>query len=499
MNVAIVGAGFSGLAAAHDLAAAGHTYTLYERAEDLGGVWEANHYPGSACDVPSYLYSYSWAQRRDWTQPCSPQSEIQEYLRDVARREGIVQHIRFGVEMAEVRWDAAALRWTLTTTAGAEHHADALVLACGQLSRPAYPDIPGLDTFAGTAFHSACWDHGHDLGGRRVAVIGTGASAIQFVPPVTEQAAHVDVYQRTAPYLLPRRNPRYPRAVGAAIRRIPGLQRGRRAGMRLVMETFIFAYNKAAPLKAAIRLWSSAFMRVQLRGDRTLRKQVWPDHEFGCKRILFSSSYLPALRRPNVEVISDRITRVDATGVITEDGVHRAVDTIIYGTGFRADEPVAPLRVVGTGGRTLADAWAQGPHAHHGITVHGFPNLFLMYGPNTNLGVGSIVVMIEAQAKYIADALALVTHSRAALDVKQSVGARYDAAVQERLRDSVYTRCESWYRAGGDGRVIGNWPGFMKEYERSIATVDPADYERVTAAVPAGATPTAGPPLRSRP
>lgn len=481
MNVAIVGAGFSGIAAAHHLAAAGHEYTIYEQADDVGGVWEANTYPGAACDVPSYLYSYSWAQRRDWSRPCSPQSEIQDYLREVAAREGILKRIRFGVEIAEVRWDAEALGWTLTTADGAEHRADALILACGQLSRPAYPDISGAEDFAGHAFHSARWDHDHDLTGRRVAVIGTGASAIQFVPPVAAQAAQVDVYQRTPPYLLPRRNPRYPRAVAAAIRRVPGLQRLRRSGMWAVMETFILAYNKVRPLKALIRLWSVAFMALQLRGDRELRRKVWPDHEFGCKRILFSSAYLPALKRPNVEVITDRVARVTATGVVTADGHERAVDTIIYGTGFRADAPVEPLEVVGAAGRILAEAWAGGPRAHLGITVSGFPNLFLMYGPNTNLGVGSIVAMIEAQAKYVVSALALVADRGAALDVRPAVQGAYDDGVQERLRDSVYTQCQSWYRQGGDGRVTGNWPGFMAEYVRSVARADPADFERVPA------------------
>ncbi|MBB4662212.1 FAD-dependent oxidoreductase [Conexibacter arvalis] len=493
MRVAIVGAGFSGIECAHRLRLAGHEYTIFERSDDLGGVWNDNTYPGAACDVPSYLYSFSWAQRRDWSRPCSPQAEIQRYLREVAERDGILARIRFGCEIAEAHWDERALSWTLTTAAGERHVADALVLACGQLNRPAYPDIPGADAFAGPAFHSARWDHDVDLRGRRVAVIGTGASAIQFVPVLAQQAARVDLYQRTAPYLLPRRNPAYPAAVRTAIRRVPGLQRLRRYGMWGVMETFILGYTKLPPLKAAFRLWSAGFMRLQLR-DREVRRKVWPRHEFGCKRILFSSTYLPALQRPNVEVVTERVERIDADGVRTADGVHRPVDAIVWGTGFHADEPVVPLRVHGAGGGELQAAWRDGARAHLGITVAGFPNLFLMYGPNTNLGVGSIVAMIEAQAGYVVSALALLARAGGgALSVRPEVERASTEAVQTRLDGSVWTRCQSWYRKDGDGRVVGNWPGFMLEYVRAVAHADAADFQLVGAPSAEEATPPSAP------
>jgi cation diffusion facilitator CzcD-associated flavoprotein CzcO len=482
MRVAIVGAGFSGIEVAHRLQRAGHSYTIFERSGDVGGVWHDNTYPGAACDVPSYLYSFSWAQRRDWSRPCSPQEEIQRYLREVAEADGILPHVRFGTEIAEARWDEAALGWTLTTVAGETHEADALVLACGQLNRPAYPDIPGMESFAGDAFHSARWNHELDLTGRRVAVIGTGASAIQFVPALVERTARLDVYQRTAPYLLPRRNPSYPAAVRTAIRRVPALQRLRRLGMWGVMETFILGYTKVPALKGAIALWSKAFMRLQLR-DREVRRKVWPTHEFGCKRILFSSTYLPALQRPGVEVVTDRIERITADGVVTADGREREVDAIVWGTGFRADEPVVPMRVHGAGGVELQETWSEGPRAHLGIAVSGFPNLFLMYGPNTNLGVGSIIAMIEAQAGYVVSALGLLRRTgQAALDVRPEVERASTDAVQRRLDGSVYTHCTSWYRKDGTGRVTGNWPGFMLEYVRAVAQVRPREYRLLSRA-----------------
>jgi cation diffusion facilitator CzcD-associated flavoprotein CzcO len=483
MNVAIVGAGFSGIGMAARLQQDGHRYRIFERARDLGGVWHHNTYPGATCDVPSYLYSYSWAQRRDWSQPCSPQPEIQDYLRAIARDHGILPHIAFGTEIAEARWSEHDLKWRLRTSTGDAGEFDALVLACGQLSRPAWPRIEGMESFAGHAFHSAEWDHAHDLRGRSVAVIGTGASAIQFVPPVAEQAARLDVYQRSAPYLLPRRNPRYPALVRRAIRDLPGLQTLRRFGMWGVMETFILGYTKLPALKALIRLWSTTFMRMQVK-DAALRHKVWPDYEFGCKRILFSSYYLPALCRPNVDVVCEPIARITPRGIVTADGTEREADTIIWATGFRADEFVVPMRVHGKGGIELQARWRDGAEAHLGITVAGYPNMFLLYGPNTNLGVGSIIAMIEAQIGYVAGALAHLDRRprRAALDLRADVQRESARRIQERLTESVWTQCQSWYRKDGDGNVVSNWPGFMLEYVRATREIDASEYSLVDSA-----------------
>lgn len=478
MRIAIVGAGFSGIGMAIALREQGfHDVTVYEKADDLGGVWHYNTYPGAACDVPSYLYSFSYEQRRDWSQPCPVQHEILDYLHDVARRRHVEQMIRFGVEITAAAWSDDDAVWTLTTATGEEIEADAVVLACGQLHRPAFPSIPGRDEFAGHSFHSAEWDHGHDLRGRRVAVIGTGASAIQFIPPIADEVARLDVYQRTAPYIAPRRNPRYPAAVKAAIRWVPGLQALRRHGMTLFMESFITGLTRFPPLRRVQSLWATLFMRYQVR-DPEFRKRIWPDYPFGCKRILFSSHYLPALQRPNVDLVTDPIERITPTGVVA-GGRERAVDTIIYGTGFQAHAFMAPMAVTGASGRDLHETWAGGARAHLGITVSGFPNLYLLYGPNTNLGVGSIIIMIEAQVRYVISALDRLRRTGvAALDVEPEVEAASEAEVQRRLEHSIWTACKSWYREQ-DGRIVNNWPGHMAEYVRATRALDPAEYREV--------------------
>lgn len=477
MKIAIVGAGVSGIAMGVALRRAGfEDFEILERAEELGGVWQQNTYPGACCDVPSYLYSYSYAQRRSWSRPCSPQEEIQEYLREVAANGGILERIRTGVEVESATWQRESMRWRLETRAGERIEADALVLACGQLSRPSWPPIEGVTEFAGHSFHSADWDHEHELAGRRVAVIGTGASAIQFIPHVAERAAHVDVFQRSAPYMLPRRNPAYPSAVRRLIERMPGLQALRRIGMSAFMELCTLGLLRLPPLRWALRAWSTCFMRLQLRGEPELRRRAWPDYACGCKRILFSSSYLPALRRPDVELVTEPIERLSERGVVTAAG-EREVDTIIYGTGFRADEFVAPLAVRGRDGIELQQSWSDGAEAHLGITVAGFPNMFLLYGPNTNLGVGSIIVMVEAQAGYVAEALrALGREGAAAISVRPEVQAASSAKLQERLDGSIWTQCQSWYRQDGRGRVVNNWPGLMAEYRRATRRVDLDEY-----------------------
>jgi cation diffusion facilitator CzcD-associated flavoprotein CzcO len=477
MRIAIVGAGFSGIGMAIALREAGYDdVAVFERSGDIGGVWHHNTYPGAACDVPSYLYSFKADQRRDWTRPCSPQPEILDYLHTVASRHGVASLVRTNTEIARADFDDAALRWTLETTAGERVEADALVLACGQLSRPQMPRIAGMDDFAGPSFHSAEWDHSVDLRGKRVAVIGTGASAIQFVPELAETCARVDVYQRTPAWILPRRNRRYAPWAHAAIRWIPGLQEFRRAFMLGFMETGILGQTRARALALSIRAWASWHMFRQIK-DPVLRRKAWPDYPIGCKRVLFSSQYLPALGRENVELVTDAIERVTPGGVRTADGVEREVDAIVYGTGFNSTEFVAPMDVAGAGGRTLAEAWSGGAEAHLGVSVAGFPNLFLLYGPNTNLGFGSIIVMVEAQIAYVLDALAKLRASgAAALDVRPEVQRASADRVQHQLQHSVWTGCRNWYRVGGTGRIVNNWPGQMAEYVRLTRRVDAAEY-----------------------
>ncbi len=478
-----MGAGFSGIAMAIALRREGiEDFTIFERADDLGGVWHHNTYPGAACDVPSYLYSYSYEQRTDWSQPCSPQAEILDYLRHTAHKHGVIDRVRTGTAVERADFDDTNARWTLRTRAGERFEADALVLACGQLSRPRWPSIPGAGEFRGHSFHSAEWDHEYDLAGKRVAVIGTGASAIQFVPPVAERAARVDVYQRSAPYILPRDNGEYPAAMRRLIATVPGLQTARRFGMWAFMEMFVLGLTRLRPLAWLLRAWSTAFMRKQLQ-DPEVRRKAWPDYPFGCKRILFSSDYLPALQRPDVELVTDEISRITGAGVLTADGREREVDCIVYGTGFRSHDFVVPMEVTGTGGRELQEAWSRGADAHLGIAVSGFPNMFMLYGPNTNLGVGSIIVMIEAQVRYAIDALLTARRSGAALDVRPEVQSASSERVQERLRDSVWASCRNWYRDQDTGRVVNNWPGFMVEYVRATRAIRPGEFREVRPAV----------------
>ncbi|MCU0313099.1 MAG: NAD(P)/FAD-dependent oxidoreductase [Solirubrobacteraceae bacterium] len=482
-RILIIGAGFGGIAAAIELQAHGFAdVEILDRGDGLGGTWRFNDYPGAACDVPSHLYSYSFAQRRDWTRLCSPQDEILAYQEEVAREFGVDRRMTFGVEVDGCSWDAASATWTVTAADGRRWEADAVIVATGQLHRPAFPPIPGLEDFAGTAFHSAEWDHACDLRGRRVAVIGTGASAVQFVPPVAEEAGHLTVFQRTGNWFMPRRNRSYPAPVAWAIRRVPGVQAFRRRFMYHYGETLTMMIRHPRTVGLLGRLRSTLFMRWQLRGDDALRRKLWPHYTFGCKRVLFSSMWLPALRRPNVELVTERIERMTPAGPQTQDGVVHEADVVIYGTGFKTADFMFPMEITGERGASLREAWADGPHAHLGITVPGFPSLFLMYGPNTNTSGGSILVYLEAQAAYIRQALALVRErGAAAIEVRPDVEAAADRAVQQRFQGTAWTRCDSWYR-DESGRIITNWPGYMREYEAATHALDPADFELLPAA-----------------
>jgi len=481
MRIVIIGAGFGGIGAAIELQAHGvRDITILEAGDGLGGTWLYNSYPGAACDVPSHLYSYSFAQRRDWTRLCSPQEEILDYLRTVAHDYGVDRLVVPNSRVTACRWDDETRCWTVETDDGTSREADAILVATGQLHQPAYPSVEGRETFAGHSFHSAEWDHGYDLQGRRVAVIGTGASAVQFVPEIAKEVERLVVFQRTGNWFMPRRNREYPAPVLAAIKHVPGLQAYRRR--------FIFEYGES--LTAMIRhpatlgrlgaARSAGFMRWQVR-DPELRRRIWPDYTFGCKRILFSSAFLPALQRPNVELVADAISAITPAGVVTADGTEHAVDCIIYGTGFRTNDFMFPMEITGAGGRSLRETWAGGPHAHLGMTVPGFPSLFVLYGPNTNTSGGSIIVYLEAQAAYVRQALQLVRdRGAAAIDVRPEVEARSDEETQWRFAGTAWTRCASWYRTP-DGRIVANWPGYMREYVARTAVLDAADFALIPA------------------
>ncbi len=474
-RVVVIGAGFGGIGAAIELRAHGYTdVTILDAASGIGGTWLANTYPGAACDVPSHLYSYSFAQRRSWSRLCSPQSEILEYLRTVAHEHGVDDVVVPHTSVNRCVWEDD--RWAVEADDGRRWEADVLVIATGQLHAPAVPAIPGIDDFAGHTFHSARWDHDHDLTGRRVAVVGTGASAVQFVPELAPIAGHLSVFQRSGNWFLPRRNRHYPAAARAAIRRVPGLQRARRAFLKNVyLESLTAMIRNPATVGRVGTLWSTLFMRGQLR-DPELRRKAWPDYTFGCKRVLFSSHYLPALARENVELVTDAMERIEPTGVRTADGRLHEVDTIIWGTGFATTRFMFPMDIVGRAGRTLEQEWADGPHAHLGMAVPGFPSLFVLYGPNTNTSGGSIIVYLEAQAAYVRQALEEMDRRDAtAVEVRADVEAAFDAEVQAEFAGTAWLRCDSWYR-DDSGRIVTNWPDYMREYVARTERLEPAEY-----------------------
>jgi len=475
-DIAIVGSGFSGLAMAARLKRAGNEdFVILERAREVGGTWRENTYPGCRCDVPSHVYSFSFAPNPDWSESFSPQREIFEYLRRVAEDEGVVEHVRFGCEVERATWDADARRWRLQTSAG-ELSARVLIAGAGPLHEPKLPDVPGLRDFEGHLFHSATWDHDHDLSGERVAVIGTGASSIQFVPQIQPEVERLHLFQRTAPWVMPRRQRRITRIEKALFRRFPVLQRAARGAIYWAREAIAIPMLRVAfaPLLRRVGL-------VHLRrsiADPALRAKVTPDYLPGCKRILVANDYLPSLAKPNVEVLCEGIAEVRGRTVVGTDGSEREVDTIILGTGFHVlDMPIAD-RVVDGEGRTLAEHWDGSPQAHRGTTVAGFPNLFLLLGPNTGLGHNSVVYMAEAQAGYVMGAL---DHMRddgvETIEVTADAQRDWNEAIQARMDGTVWLEggCSSWY-LDRNGRNTSLWPDFSFRFARALRRFDPAEH-----------------------
>ena len=485
LQVIIVGAGFGGIAAAIELRRYGITdVTILEKGPDLGGTWLYNSYPGAACDVPSHLYSYSYAQRRDWSRLCSPQAEILDYLREVAHALRVDQLIHTNVTVTSCGWSDTSCRWSIATAGGESYEADALVIATGQLHQPSRARIEGAETFAGHSFHSAEWDHDYQLAGKRVAVIGTGASAVQFVPEIAPVLERMTIFQRSANWFLPRKNRPYPRIVRAAVERIPGLQAYRRGFVFLYTEALTMAIRHPRTIGRIAAWRSGAFMRSQLK-DLDIRDRAWPDYTFGCKRVLFSSAFLPTLQRPNVRLVTDAIERIEPSGIVTADDTLHEVDCIIWATGFKTTDFMFPIEISGSDGRSLRELWSAGAHAHLGITVPGFPSMFVMYGPNTNTSGGSILVYLEAQAAYIRQAiLQMRARGAGAIEVRPEVESASDRALQARFAGTAWTQCDSWYH-DANGRIVTNWPGYMREYLKQTAQLDAGEYR--FAALPARA------------
>ncbi|HST49902.1 flavin-containing monooxygenase [Jatrophihabitans sp.] len=480
--VLIVGAGFGGLGCAIALAADGEQdFLCIDRGSEVGGTWRDNTYPGATCDVPSQLYSFSFALNPGWSRSFSSQPEIQDYLRTVAASSGVLDRFRFGVEFLGARWDAEQALWRIETSAGPVA-ATLLVSAAGALSEPKLPDLPGLADFGGAVFHSARWDHRQQLAGRRVAVIGTGASAIQIVPAIAGQVARLDVYQRTAPWVLPRRDRRYRAWERLAMRRVPGLQRLLRGLVYLGREAMVPMFVAAPRLGWVASRLALANIRRAI-ADPALREKVRPHFALGCKRVLISSDWYPALARDHIELVTEPISHLVAGAVVTADGTARPADVLIVATGFAAaEQPIARL-ITGTGGRTLAQVWAErGMQGYKGATVPGFPNLFFLVGPNTTLGHSSMIYMIESQVAYLVDAWRRMRqHGLAAVEVDAAAEQAWDCDVQRRMRRTVWsTGCRSWYLDAA-GRNVALWPRTSYAFRRLTARFDLPAYRATPA------------------
>ncbi|MGH3916623.1 MAG: flavin-containing monooxygenase [Pseudonocardiaceae bacterium] len=476
-HVIVIGTGFAGLGMAIRLRSLGMTdFVVLERAEDVGGTWRDNGYPGCACDVPSQLYSFSFELNPSWSRSFSAQQEIWDYLKHCADSYGVRPHIRCHHEVLDAAWEHTERRWRVRTNRG-ELTCDVLVSGAGALSDPAIPSIPGLESFQGTVFHSARWNHDYDLRGRRVAVVGTGASAIQFVPQIQPTVASLTLLQRTPPWILPRTDRNNSDLERKLYRAVPGLQRLVRAGIYWSRELAVPGFTTTPRLLKATELIARMHLRRQVP-DPVLRAKLTPDYRIGCKRILLSSDYLPALTESNVEVVASGLAEVGPEWVRAAEGTRREVDTIIFGTGFHVtDMPIAG-RIRGRHGATLAQVWSPGAQAHRGTTVAGFPNLFILVGPNTGLGHSSMVYMIESQLAYTIEALRYLRRSgAAAVEVRTQAQAAYNDDLQSRMDRTVWNAggCASWY-LDAQGRNAVLWPSFSWRFRRTTRTFRPEEY-----------------------
>lgn len=499
-EVAIIGSGFGGLGMAHQLREDGiDDFVVLEQDHHVGGTWRDNTYPGAACDVPAHLYSYSF-HRYDWSRRYPPHQEILAYIDDVVATYDLGRHLRFGFATDRATYDDRTATWTLTSRAGDRVQARVVVSSVGQLNRPRFPEIPGRDTFAGASWHSGRWDHAYDLTGKRVAVIGTGASAIQFVPEIAKQAAEVQVFQRNAPYVIPKPDGEYSPRRQALFRRLPIIEKADRLSTFLRGELLTTAILGADLSRRNVEKMWRAHLEEQIT-DPDLRERCEPDFVIGCNRILFSNDWYPTLASPHVELVTDAITDIIPTGVVTEDPIsgetrHHDVDVIIYGTGFGATGFLQPMEVVGRDGADLQQRWSHGAAAYQGVAVHGFPNFFMLYGPNTNLGGNSIIFMLETQIGYVSQALAEMRRlGLGSIEVRADEEDAFATWVDEASRSTAWvTNCHSWYTT--EGRNTNNWPALTFRYGRLLDRFDLFAYESVPR--PTGAPPprpTEGPHL----
>jgi cation diffusion facilitator CzcD-associated flavoprotein CzcO len=489
-SIAVVGGGFGGVGAAVMLKREGYEdVTVFEKGERVGGVWQHNTYPGAACDIPSHLYEYSFAPNR-WSRRYAPQAEIQAYVEGVARRFGVLDRVRTGVEVRGASWDEGRGQWQLETSAG-PHEADLLVTACGQLSVPQTPPIPGLDAFEGPAFHTAEWRHDVDLAGKRVAVVGSGCSAIQVVPAIQPQVAQLDVYQRSPGWTLPKMDFEYSPRARVVFKRFPALRRLDRVS--------VFAFQEFAAAALTHKRWLLPVLRAIGRrqidsaiSDPELRRKVTPTDEFGCKRIMLTDEWYPTLTEPNVELVAERIDAITPSGIRDAAGVERPADVIVLATGFASHDFVAPMEIAGVGGRTLAEEWGEVARAYLGLSVPGFPNMFLLYGPNTNGGSGSVVNTLECGIGHVLAALREMERSRAnRIEVRREAAEDFDRELHVALAKTVWhSGCTNWY-VDENGNDPSNWPWTWSTYRRRTERLAPSAYELSTAPAPVS-SPTLG-------
>lgn len=477
--IVIVGSGFSGLGMAIQLKKSGvHDFVVLEKASDLGGTWRDNTYPGAGCDVPSHLYSYSFEPNPAWSTSYARREEIFDYLKHCATKYALWPHLRFDTEVVGAEFHEDAGEWRITTADGQSLRPKAVVFGIGALHQPAYPDVPGIERFQGTAFHSAEWDTEYDLEGKRIAVIGTGASAIQFVPEITPQVEQLHIFQRTPPWVLPKADHPVSTRKQRLFGRLPSAQWLYRSLLYWQMEGRIVGFLGHERVMHAAEKLAKRHIRDNI-SDPALRRAVTPDYTMGCKRVLISNDYYPAIDRSNVDVVSDGVAEVREHSVVGRDGVERPVDAIIFGTGFHVTDAFDHLRLTGRGGAKIQDAWRDGMEAYLGVTVAGFPNMFLLLGPNTGLGHNSMIFMIEAQIRYVLQCLRLLEREGAShLDVRPGVQERFNARVQEKMAKTVWVTggCDSWY-LDSSGKNSTLWPGSTLTYWLRTKRLNPADYE----------------------
>lgn len=471
----IIGAGFGGLGMAIRMKQHGFSdFLLTEKGNDVGGCWRDNTYPGAACDVPSHLYSFSFERHYPWSRRFAPQAEILAYLRHCASKHDINRHIRFNTEVTAAEWQESQQHWRISLNDGTHITARALISATGQLNQPAYPPLQGIEAFQGPHFHSARWDHSVDLRNKTVAVVGTGASAIQFVPEVAKIAGKLMLFQRSAAYVINKPDRAYSKLEHRILERWPLTHTLDRARIYATNEARVLGFTS---FQKAMEFYKWLFRR-QLTSqihDPALRKKLTPNYPMGCKRILMSNDYYPALAQDNVEVISHGIQAVDDNGLVDSTGVHRAADVIIYGTGFRATDFLTPIEISGRDGRQLNNVWHDGAEAYLGITVHGFPNLFMLYGPNTNLGHNSIIYMLESQFHYVLQCLEQLKQ-QPVMEVRDEVQSEFNQRLQKQIRETVWEKgCNSWYKTES-GKNTANWPGFTFDYRRRTRHLDLQDF-----------------------